>query len=129
MRLLRHDGRPFDGKRAAEIGFVNYAVPREKLFEETMALARELAAKDELALRTTKEAYRHILRMEWDAAMDYTKAKSAEKTYLQQDTWRDEGIGDFLSKRYRPASAVTSRSSRKCRGREDQVAATATRSS
>lgn len=95
-------GRPFDGKKAAEIGFVNYAVPRDQLRDETMALARELAAKDPLALKTTKDAYRHSLRMDWDDAMDYTTAKSNEKSYLQRDTWKDEGIGDFLAKRYRP---------------------------
>jgi trans-feruloyl-CoA hydratase/vanillin synthase len=32
-------GRPFDGRRAAEIGFVNYSVPLARLEEETMSLA------------------------------------------------------------------------------------------
>lgn len=100
--LYAMTGRPFDGKKAAEIGFVNFAVPRERLREETMALARELAAKDPLALKATKDAYRHSLAMNWDDAMDYSTAKSNEKSYLQGDTWRDEGIGDFLSKRYKP---------------------------
>ena len=95
-------GRPFDGKRAAEIGFVTMAVPRARLREETMALAHELAAKDPIALKTTKDAYRHCLRMDWDAAMDYTTAKSNESSYFQRDAWKDEGIGDFLAKRYRP---------------------------
>ncbi len=100
--LYAMTGRPFDGKKAAEIGFVNHAVPRERLRDETMALARELAAKDPLALRTTKLAYRHSLRMDWDDAMDYATAKSNEKSYFQHDAWKDEGIGDFLAKRYRP---------------------------
>ena len=32
-------GDPFDGKKAAEMRLINYAVPKEKLREETMALA------------------------------------------------------------------------------------------
>ena len=69
--LYAMTGRPFDGKKAAEIGFVNFVVPRERLREETMALARELAAKDPLALKATKDTYRHSLHMTWDDAMDY----------------------------------------------------------
>lgn len=95
-------GRTFDGKRAAEIGLVNYAVPRAQLREETMSLAHELVAKDPHALTATKEAYRHSLLMEWEAAMDYSAAKQGELTLAQHDAWRDEGIGDFLAGRYRP---------------------------
>lgn len=95
-------GRTFDGKRAAEIGLVNYAVPRERLIEETMSLAHELATKDPHALKATKDAYRYSLLMEWEAAMDYSAAKQGELTLAQRDAWRDEGIGEFLAGKYRP---------------------------
>ncbi|HLI27126.1 MAG TPA: p-hydroxycinnamoyl CoA hydratase/lyase [Chloroflexota bacterium] len=95
-------GRPFDGRRAAEIGLVNYAVPRARLREEVLGLAREIAAKDPEALRATKEAYRHSLHMDWDAAMSYSSAREAQVTLTQQDAWRNEGIGDFLAGKYRP---------------------------
>jgi trans-feruloyl-CoA hydratase/vanillin synthase len=95
-------GRPFDGKRAAEIGLVNYAVPRAQLRDDVMALARELAAKDPHALKATKDGYRYSLTMEWESAMDYAAGKQAELTLNQRDAWRDEGIGAFMDKKFRP---------------------------
>ena len=55
-------GRRFDGKKAAEIGFVNYSVPLAQLEAETMTVAKEIAGKDPAALRATKDAYRHLAR-------------------------------------------------------------------
>jgi len=95
-------GRPFDGKTAAEIGFVNIAVPLARLREETMAVAGELAAKDPWALKATKEGYRHSLEMTWEAAMNYSSGKEMELVVRQNDAWREEGIGDFLKGKYRP---------------------------
>jgi trans-feruloyl-CoA hydratase/vanillin synthase len=95
-------GRPFTGKIAAEIGFVNFAFPRDRLREETMAAAREIAGKDPSALRATKDAYRHSLQMDWDAAMSYASAMEAQHVQRQSDAFRKEGIGDFLDKKYRP---------------------------
>lgn len=95
-------GRPFDGKEAARIGLVNLAVPASELVRETMAVANELATKDVLALRATKEAYRMSLEMSWEAAMNYSFAKEMELVKLQNDAWRSEGIGDFLKGKYRP---------------------------
>lgn len=95
-------GRPFDGKKAAEIGFINLAVPLATLHEETMSVARELANKDVFALRATKDAFRFSLDMPWDAAMSYAFAKESELVLLQNDAWRTEGIGDFLKGKYKP---------------------------
>jgi trans-feruloyl-CoA hydratase/vanillin synthase len=95
-------GRPFSGKVAAEIGYVNFAFPRAELEARTMEIAREIAAKDEHALRMTKDAYRHSLDMGWDAAVNFAMAKEAELTVAQQGAWRSEGIGDFLQGEYRP---------------------------
>jgi trans-feruloyl-CoA hydratase/vanillin synthase len=95
-------GRPFDGKKAAEIGFINEAVPLAELRNHTMAIARELANKDPVALRATKDGYRHSLEMPWDTAMNYSSAKEMELVLQQNDAWRTEGIGDFLKGKYRP---------------------------
>ena len=95
-------GRPFSGTVAAEIGFVNFAFPAEALREETMKVAREIAAKDASALRATKDAYRFSLDMDWDTAMSYASAMEAQHTQRQGDAFRKEGIGDFLDKKYRP---------------------------
>jgi feruloyl-CoA hydratase/lyase len=95
-------GRPFDGKIAAEIGFINLAVPLVRLKSEVIQVAKELAKKDAWALRATKDAYRHSLEMGWEAAVDYASAKETELVMLQGDAFRKEGIGDFLSGKYRP---------------------------
>ena len=95
-------GRTFDGKIAERIGFINLAVPEDKLEEETMTVARELAGKDPNALRSVKDAYRHSLDMGWDAAINLAVAKEAELAYIQNDSWRQDGIGDFLKGKYKP---------------------------
>jgi trans-feruloyl-CoA hydratase/vanillin synthase len=95
-------GRPFDGKKAAEIGFINLAVPLAKLHDETMSIARELAGKDPFALKATKDGYRHSLEMPWETAMNYSSAKEMELVVAQNDAWRTEGIGDFLKGKYKP---------------------------
>ncbi len=95
-------GETFDGKRAVEMGFVNKAYPRDKLREETLALAKRIAAKDPVARRVTKEAYRFSLEMTWEAAMNYALAKEAELVLQQGDAFRKEGIGDFLKGKFKP---------------------------
>ena len=95
-------GRPMSGQNAAEIGFVNYAVPREDLRDNVMALPQEIAGKDASALQATREVYRFSLDMEWDTAMNYASALQAWHTTRQGNTFREEGIGDFLDKKYKP---------------------------
>lgn len=95
-------GRPWDGRKAAEIGLVNLAVPRATLRDETLAIAKEIAAKDPSALQAAKETYRFSLGLEWDAAMNFSNAKFAQHVKRQNDALRSEGIGDFLEGKYRP---------------------------
>ena len=100
--LYAMTGRRFDGKKAAEIGFVNFSVPRAKLEDETMALAKEIAGKDPVALRGCKDAYRFSLEMSWEASMSYTAAKEQEVFVLQKGAWVEQGIGDFVKGMYKP---------------------------
>ncbi len=95
-------GRPFDGKCAAEIGFINYAVPAAQLADDVMALAKELAAKNAEAMTATKEGYRHSLDMGWEASIAYTQAREGLLSKNQNDAYRTTGIGDFLKGQYRP---------------------------
>ena len=50
-------GEPFNGKVAAEIGFINKAVPLAKLKEEARKVATMIAQKDPWALKATKDGY------------------------------------------------------------------------
>lgn len=95
-------GYNFDGREAARIGFVNRSVPLASLREATMKVARDIAGKDAIALRTAKEAFRFSLEMSGDAAMSYSAAKEAEVVLRQKDAWREEGIGDFIKGKYKP---------------------------
>jgi enoyl-CoA hydratase len=49
-------GEPIDAAEALRIGLVNRVVPREKLLEETRALARKILAVGPLAVQRTLEA-------------------------------------------------------------------------
>jgi trans-feruloyl-CoA hydratase/vanillin synthase len=95
-------GRTFDGREAERIGFINKAFPRASLDRETMQIASEIAGKDPVALKATKDGYRFSLEMPMDAALNYSSAKEAEMTLKQGDAWRKEGIADFTQGRYRP---------------------------
>lgn len=95
-------GRRFDGKKAAEIGFVNFSVPRARLEAETMALAKELATKDAAALHATKDAFYYSLEMPFDAAVSYALAKENDLFVRQKGAWVEQGIGDFVKGLYKP---------------------------
>jgi trans-feruloyl-CoA hydratase/vanillin synthase len=95
-------GRPMSGQIAADIGLVNYAVARDKLRDDVMALAREIAEKDPSALEATRGIYRNSMNMEWDVAMDYAASLQSQHTARQANAFREEGIGDFLDKKYKP---------------------------
>ena len=96
-------GETFDGRRAAEIGLVNEAVPKERLRERTRALARTLLEKNPVVLRTAKLAYKHARDMSWDAAADYLTAKSDQSILLDEERGREAGLRQFLDeKSYRP---------------------------
>jgi hypothetical protein len=71
-------GDPFDGKKAAEMRLVNYAVPGDQLRAETVKLAKKLMEKNPWALRATKQAYKLVRNMDYSQAEDYLAAKGAQ---------------------------------------------------
>ena len=95
-------GRTFGGTEAAAIGLVNFAVPLARLRAETLAIARDVAGKDPAALKAVKDGYRFSLEMSWEASMDYTAAKEDELTLAQRVGWKNEGVGDFVEKKFKP---------------------------
>ena len=68
-------GDPFDGKKAAEMKLINYAVPKEKLRDETVNLAQKLMKKNPQVLRAAKEVYKYCRTMDYGQAEDYMAAK------------------------------------------------------
>jgi trans-feruloyl-CoA hydratase/vanillin synthase len=101
--LFAMTGRPFDGRKAAEIGLVTWAVPRSDLREETIKLAKELAGKSQAALVATKQAYKLVKSMDFVQAADYLEAKQTAMRAVDSEGNWDKGLGKFLDeKSYRP---------------------------
>jgi feruloyl-CoA hydratase/lyase len=96
-------GEPFDGKEAARIGMVNFAVPLEKLESATIELAQKLMKKSPAVLRATKQAIRHVRTMDFGQAYDYLAEKGkAIKTTDKEDSY-NTGLRQFLDeKSYKP---------------------------
>lgn len=96
-------GDPFDGRAAARMRLITRSVPRERLVEETTALAKSLIGKNPQTLRTIKEALRQVRGMNIDQAADYLLAKEHEMRFLDKEQGRAEAMKQFLEdKTYRP---------------------------
>src|SRR6202142_65789 len=75
-------GRTFDGRQAAEMGLVNWSVPRADLRGEVETLARELLDKNPVVLRAAKLGFKHAQGMSWEIAEDYLYAKLEQSQFL-----------------------------------------------
>jgi trans-feruloyl-CoA hydratase/vanillin synthase len=88
---------------AAQIRLVNFAVPRAKLREETVKLAKMLLAKNPQVYKSVKEVMHHVRGMDVEQATDYLKAKEMEMRFLDREQGRTQGMKQFLDdKTYRP---------------------------
>ena len=96
-------GENFDGKRAAEIGLVNEAVPLAELRAKTRKLARTLLEKNQTVLRGAKLAMKRTKYMDWEVSADYLYAKMAEALYLGGADNRTNAMKAFLDdKSFKP---------------------------
>lgn len=96
-------GKSFDGKKAAEIGLVTYAVPGKDLEKEVTKLAKDLIKIAPEVLRGTKETIRSIMNMPVEMAYEYSYAKSDQLRFRDHEQTRERGMGEFLdAKSYRP---------------------------
>jgi trans-feruloyl-CoA hydratase/vanillin synthase len=96
-------GDPFDGKEAARIGMINYAVPPQQLEAAVTDLAVRLMQKSPAVLRATKQAIRHVRTMDVPQAYEYLAAKGqAIKVGDEEDSY-NTGMRQFLDeKTYKP---------------------------
>jgi feruloyl-CoA hydratase/lyase len=96
-------GDPFDGKEAARIGMVNYAVPLATLEDAVTDLAERLMKKSPAVLRATKQAIKHVRTMDVPQAYDYLAAKGqAIKVGDNEDSY-NTGMRQFLDEKiYKP---------------------------
>ncbi|HWP29495.1 MAG TPA: p-hydroxycinnamoyl CoA hydratase/lyase [Chloroflexota bacterium] len=96
-------GRTFTGKQAAEMKLVTYAVPRERLRDEVVAVARELMQKNPVTLKACKQAFKMCREMSWEQAYDYLAAKIDQMRLQDPEHGREQGMRQFLDEKlYKP---------------------------
>jgi feruloyl-CoA hydratase/lyase len=96
-------GETFDGRQAAQMGFVNEAVPRAELRARTRALALSLLEKNQTVLRGVKLAMKRTKYMDWEMSADYLYAKHAEAMLMGGASNRSNAMKAFLDdKTFRP---------------------------
>jgi trans-feruloyl-CoA hydratase/vanillin synthase len=96
-------GKVFDGKRAAQMGLVNEAVPLQDLRFKTLELAKLLMEKNPVILRHAKTAFKNIDAMDWEISDEYLRAKQDQAQFQDAERGRERGMEQFLDeKSYRP---------------------------
>lgn len=89
-------GEMANAQKAMEIGLVNRVVADDALMAETTALARVIASKSAMTLKTGKRAFYEQAEMNLADAYEHA-AKVMVENMLARDA--EEGIGAFLEKR------------------------------
>ncbi len=96
----------YDGTAAQPMGLVTLSMPDSALEVETYQLARDLADKDSLALRFTKEALSRVADIPWDEVLSYTMTQQSELKSLQagRPSARALAVESFLAGKSKPGT-------------------------
>jgi feruloyl-CoA hydratase/lyase len=95
-------GETIDGRKAAEWGLVNEALPLAQLAARVEQVASILLQKNAVALKATKDAVRRVGEMTYDNAEDYL-IRAQEAANFFDNSGRQEGIRQFIDqKAYKP---------------------------
>ncbi len=102
-------GELFDGRKAAEMGLVNEAVPRERLRERVRELADVLLARSPEVLKAARDAFKRVRLLDWDLSEDYLISKQEQLWYIAGEE-REEAFRQFLDeKSFKPGLGVYKR--------------------
>ena len=103
-------GENIDGRKAAEWGLVNEALPAAKLHARVEEVARALLTKNPVTLKATKDAVRRVGEMTYDNAEDYLVRAQEAANFFDNDG-RKHGIKQFIDdKTYKPGLGAYDRS-------------------
>lgn len=95
-------GENVDGKKAAQWGLVNEAVPADQLKARVTEMANVLLGKNAHALRATKWAIRRVREMTYDNAEDYLIRTQEAANYFDSEG-RKEATRQFIDdKTFKP---------------------------
>ncbi|MBV6632724.1 MAG: enoyl-CoA hydratase [Alphaproteobacteria bacterium] len=89
-------GEPIDAEAAQSYGLINRITEPEKVADDTLALAKQIAAKSPYVLEIGKRAFYEQLEMGVSEAYAHT-AEVMTRNMMARDA--EEGIGAFLDKR------------------------------
>ena len=90
-------GEMVDSEKAEHIGLVNRVVEDSNLTESTMTMAKVIASKSKMTLKTGKQAFYKQKEMSLSDAYDYASSVMVENM-LKIDA--QEGIDAFIEKRH-----------------------------
>lgn len=93
---LLFTGEIFSGKRAAEIGLANYAVPAGEVYGKTMEIAQRIASNGPLAVQLMKKSFYQGLN--WDPKTAGRAEAWAQNATLNTEDAK-EGIAALMEKR------------------------------
>jgi trans-feruloyl-CoA hydratase/vanillin synthase len=103
-------GETIDGRKAAEWGLVNEALPLAELRARVEQVARKLLEKNPVALKAAKDAIRRVGEMTYDNAEDYLVRAQEAANYFD-NKGRKHGIEQFIDdKTYKPGLGAYDRS-------------------
>jgi trans-feruloyl-CoA hydratase/vanillin synthase len=104
-------GELFDGRKAAEMGLVNEAVPLEKLRERVRELADVLLEKSQAVLKGAKDAFKRVQQLDWGLSEEYLISKQEQLWFVAGEE-REEGFKQFLDdKSFKPGLGMYKRPS------------------
>jgi trans-feruloyl-CoA hydratase/vanillin synthase len=96
-------GDTFTGKQAAEMGLVNYAVPKDQLRARVLEIAKKLLALNPVTVYNAKVMYKFTRNMDWELASEFSGAKSSQNAMMDKEKGRLKGLEQFLDeKSFRP---------------------------
>ena len=89
-------GEMISAKDAAEYGLVNRVVPAERVLEEALSLARQIAVKSPVTVAIGKAAFYKQIEAPLVEAYDFAASVMVENMMVAD---AEEGIGAFIDKR------------------------------
>ncbi len=93
---LLFTGNLIDANTAKEWGLVSKIVPGDKLMEEAMALAKQIAKQPPHSLRVSKQLLRHGTQATYDTVMEMSAAAQGLMHHTKD---HEEGVAAILEKR------------------------------
>jgi enoyl-CoA hydratase/carnithine racemase len=93
---LLFTGNLIDAKTAQEWGLVSKVVPGDKLMDEAMALATQIAKQPPHSLRVAKQLLRHGTQASYDTIMEMSAAAQGLMHHTKD---HEEGVAAILEKR------------------------------